>query len=459
MARDPLVFERRSTLPCSAEAAYRWHASSGALERLTPPWEGIELVSRRGGFADGAETVLRVPVGPVRRRWLARHRDHIPGRQFVDEQIEGPFASWVHTHRFIPRGADACDLEDRVEFEPPLGLPGRVFGEPFIRRTLERVFSYRHHVTHDDLLAHARLSGRPPLTIAITGATGLLGTNLAALLTTGGHRVVRVVRHPTSDHDLRWDPATGRIDAEGLEGVDAVVHLAGESIAGGRWTRAAKQRVRDSRVRGTRLLAETLARLGRRPAVLVSASAIGYYGDRGDALLDEQSGSGGGFLGEVCTAWEAATAPAWDAGIRVVNLRIGIVLTPAAGALAKMLPPFRLGLGGRLGSGKQWMSWISLDDTIGAIHHAIVSPALQGPVNAVAPEPVTNAEFTRTLARVLHRPALMPVPAAGLRLALGEMADTLLLASCRVVPAKLQASGYHFRHPTLESALRHLLGR
>jgi uncharacterized protein (TIGR01777 family) len=459
MSRDPLVYERHSLLPCSAEAAYQWHARSGALERLTPPWNRVEVVSRRGGFSNGAETVLRVPVGPIHRHWLARHRDHIPGRQFVDEQIAGPFTHWVHTHRFVPRSTDSCELEDRVEFEPPLGAPGRVFGESFIRRTLERVFRYRHDVTYDDISAHARFASFRPLTVAITGGTGMLGTNLRAFLTAGGHTVIQMVRRPRSDDDLRWDPASGKIDGEGLEGVDAVVHLAGENIAGARWTPSVKQRIRESRVRGTRLLAETLARLKRRPAVLVSASAIGYYGDRGDALLDEQSGCSGGFLGDVCAAWEASTAPAWDAGIRVVNLRIGIVLTPAGGALAKLLPPFRLGLGGRLGSGKQWMAWISQDDTIGAMHHAILSSTLQGPVNAVAPEPVTNKEFTRVLARVLHRPALFPVPAAVLRLVLGEMADALVLASARVVPTKLEVSGYRFRHRTLEAALRHLLGR
>jgi len=257
---------------------------------------------------------------------------------------------------------------------------------------------------------------------------------------------------------VRWDPARGMLDAAGLEGVDTVVHLAGENV-GRRWTAARRREIVESRVRGTRLLAESCARLTTKPEVLVSASAIGIYGVRGDEWLEESSATGDDFLAEVGRAWEDATAPARDAGIRVVHLRIGIVLNPAGGALAKMLLPFQLGVGGRLGSGRQWMSWISREDLVGAIHHALQTPSLQGPVNAVAPAPVTNAEFTRTLARVLRRPALAPVPAVALRALFGEMAQGTVLASQRVRPTVLEASGFRFAHPTLAQALRFELGR
>ncbi len=297
--------------------------------------------------------------------------------------------------------------------------------------------------------------------VLVTGASGLVGSALVPFLTTGGHRVTRLVRSQPrpSVAEMQWDPAAGIQDLTSLEGMDAVVHLAGENIASGRWTVARKARIRDSRVTGTRTLCEALARLSQPPKVLVSASAIGYYGDRGAEALWENSAFGTGFLPEVCRVWEEATQPAVQTGIRVVLLRIGIVLSPTGGALAKLLLPFKLGLGGILGSGKQYMSWIALDDVVGAVNHALVTDTLRGPVNAVAPFPVTNGEFTRTLGRVLGRPTVFPVPAFAARLAFGEMADELLLASTRVEPKRLLATQYTFRCPELDGALRHVLGR
>jgi uncharacterized protein len=297
--------------------------------------------------------------------------------------------------------------------------------------------------------------------ILVSGSTGLIGSAVVPSLATGGHAVVRLVRtgSPAAADRIAWDPATDTIDAAKVEGFDAVVHLAGESIAASRWTPEQKVRLRESRVKGTRLLAETLARLATPPRVLVCASAVGYYGNRGDELLNEESAPGPDFLSRVCRDWEAATEPATQKGIRVVNLRFGMVLSPAGGALGKMLTPFRLGVGGVIGSGRQYMSWIALDDVVGAIHHSLVTDTLRGPVNAVAPRPATNREFTKTLGRVLSRPTLFPMPAFAVRAAFGEMADALLLAGQRVEPARLVASGYEFRFPELEGALRYVLGR
>jgi uncharacterized protein (TIGR01777 family) len=295
--------------------------------------------------------------------------------------------------------------------------------------------------------------------IAVTGSRGLVGTALVPLLTKGEHRVTRVVRDRPEDGDISWDPSLKSFDAASLDGVDGVVHLAGENIASGRWNAEVKRRIRDSRVNGTQILCEALGAMSSPPKVLVSASAIGFYGDRGDELLDEQSASGQGFLAEVAREWEDATKPASEAGIRVVHLRFGVILSPNGGALAKMLTPFKLGGGGRVGSGKQYWSWISIDDAAGAIVHSLNSESLNGPVNAVAPNPVTNLEFTKTLGRVLRRPTIMPMPAFAARLALGEMADELLLASTRVAPNRLTEDGYSFLHPTLEQALRHVLGK
>jgi len=297
--------------------------------------------------------------------------------------------------------------------------------------------------------------------VLVTGASGLIGTALLPLLTTGGHTAVPLARkdRPAAGLGAWWDPATGEVSTEALRGASAVVHLAGENIAGGRWTDARKAAIRESRVAGTRKLAEALAKSGARPPVFVCASAIGFYGDRGDAPLDEDDPPGEGFLSEVCRGWEAASEPLAAAGTRVVHLRFGIVLSPSGGALAKMLTPFKLGAGGVIGSGTQYMSWIAIDDLVGSIRHALVTDSLSGPVNVTAPNPVTNREFTRTLGRVLGRPTIAPLPAFAARLAFGEMADALLLSSTRVEPRKLLATRYTFRHPDLEEALRHLLGR
>ena len=299
--------------------------------------------------------------------------------------------------------------------------------------------------------------------VAVTGATGLIGSALVPFLRSSGHEAAPLRRAPANqygvDDDPSWDPDTGALSAGALDGVDAVVHLAGENIAGGRWTVDRKARIRDSRIDGTRRLAEALAALPQPPQTLVAASAIGFYGDRGNEELDESSEPGTGFLPAVCQAWEAAAAPAREAGIRVVHLRTGIVLTPAGGALAQMLFPFRMGAGGVIGSGRQYMSWVALDDVLGGILHALCTDGLTGPVNMVAPSPVTNAEFTKTLGRVLRRPTILPLPAFGARLAFGEMADALLLASSRVHPARLRDGGFVFGYPGLEDALRHVLGR
>jgi uncharacterized protein (TIGR01777 family) len=297
--------------------------------------------------------------------------------------------------------------------------------------------------------------------VLVTGASGLVGSALVPFLTTAGHQVIRLVRSQPRPGagEVRWDPAGGNTDTAGFEGADAVVHLAGENIAKGRWTPEQKARIRDSRVTGTRVLCEVLARLSHPPKVLVSASAIGYYGDRGAEVLQEESAPGAGFLPEVCRAWEEATTPAVQKGIRVVPVRFGLVLSPAGGALAKMLAPFKLGVGGVIGSGEQYMSWVTLDDVVGAIAHTLVTEELRGPVNVVAPQAVTNQDFTKTLGRVLGRPTLLPLPTFAARLAFGEMADALLLASARVEPKRLLATGYQFRHTDLESALRYLLGK
>jgi hypothetical protein len=295
--------------------------------------------------------------------------------------------------------------------------------------------------------------------VLLSGSSGFIGHEVIGRLEGRDHSVVRLVRGTPMAGDISWDPAGGRLAHQDLDGIDAVVHLAGENIAGGRWTAARKERIRTSRVAGTSLLAGTMARAAKPPSVLVCASAIGYYGDRGAEILDEESAPGRGFLAEVCREWEAACEPARKRGLRVVHLRIGIVLGKGGGALASMLTPFRLGVGGRIGEGRQYWSWVTLDDVSRAVRHAIETESVGGPVNVVAPGAVTNTEFTRALGRVLGRPTLLPMPAFAARLALGEMADALLLASTRVEPRRLVASGFVFQHREIEGALRDVLGR
>ena len=295
--------------------------------------------------------------------------------------------------------------------------------------------------------------------ILISGSHGLVGKALGNSLVEDGHEVIRLVRkgHTLNQPEVEWHPDQGRIDAQRLEGLDAVFHLAGESIASGRWTDEKKRAIRESRTKGTSLLSETIAQLSQPPTVFVSASAIGYYGNRGDEELTEQSGPGNDFLSSVCVEWEASTRAAAEKGIRTVLARFGIILDRNGGALAKMLTPFRMGIGGRVGDGRQWMSWIALDDVVNALKFLLLDSAVHGPVNIVAPNPVTNAEFTKTLGRVLSRPTFFPMPAFGARLAFGELADALLLSSQKVDPAVLKDRGFAPYWPRLEPALQHLL--
>ncbi|QDU31069.1 Epimerase family protein [Anatilimnocola aggregata] len=460
------TFERRSQLPVSAAEAYAWHLRPGAFERLSPPWETVKVLKREGTIETGGTVQIAVPVGPLSIRWLAKHHDFLPGQEFHDTQVTGPFAKWEHTHRFEAQSGGESTLLDHIEYKLPAGGVGNLVAGNSIRHKLERMFAYRHRVTLADIQAHARYAERDRMHIAITGASGLVGSALAAFLSTGGHRVTKLNRSRSNKQSqddglaaAAWNAETGAIDIPVDDFPEVVVHLAGENIAGSRWNAKVKDRIKQSRVGPTRQLCEKLATAPRKPSVLICASAIGYYGDRGEEVLTEESAPGEGFLADVCREWEAATQPAVDAGIRVVNARFGMIVTTAGGALAKMLTPFKLGGGGIVGSGKQYWSWITLDDVIGAIHHSIMAESLRGPVNVVAPETLNNHDFTKVLGQVLHRPTIMPLPAFAARLMLGEMADELLLASARVVPAKLEATQYPFRFPTLAAGLRHVLGK
>lgn len=451
-----LVVERTTRIESPVDVVWQWHTRPGAFERLTPPWEETRVLQRTGGIENGARVVLQLKLGPVWLRWVALHRDVVPGRRFVDVQEEGPFSSWVHEHEMTADGAGATLMRDCITCVPPLGGAGALIGGPMLREKLERMLRYRHATLAADLAAH---EGVPPKRFVVAGATGMIGSALVPFLTTGGHQVTRLVRSNPGPGDSLWDPARGTIDASVLAGADAVINLAGANVAGGRWTSERKQELIDSRVRPAGLLAHAVARATPQPPVLVAVSATGVYGDRGDEPLGDEAAPGAGFFPSLVQAWEGATAQATSAGVRVAHPRFGIVLSPAGGALHKLLPPFLAGVGGPVGGGRQWFGWASIDDAIGMLYLAANNDRVRGAFNAVAPAPARNADLARALGRVLERPAILPLPAAALKLVFGEMAEATLLASTRVLPELLQEYRYRHRHGQLEAALRHVLGR
>jgi uncharacterized protein len=445
--------EYSSVIARPRDEVFAWHTRPGAIQRLIPPWQPMSAVRETSSLADG-RAVLGLPGG---LRWVARHdpAGFDPPDRFTDELVTdgvrswptGVVTRWRHVHEFDDRGDGTTVVRDLVDTPVPAAL-------------LRSTFVYRHRQLADDLAAHedASAHGATAMTIAVTGASGLVGTALCALLTTGGHRVIRLVRGRAHGADQRqWDP--GQPGAGLLDGVDAVVHLAGSSIAG-RFTASHKAAIRGSRIGPTARLAEVAARTDDGPKVFVSASAIGFYGyDRGDEQLSEDSDAGSGFLAEVVRDWEADCSPAAAAGLRVVQVRTGIVQAARGGTLRLLRPLFAAGLGGRLGSGRQWLSWVGIDDLTDIYYRALYDTSIVGPVNAVGPQPVRNVDYTAALAKALHRPALLPVPSIGPRLLLGAQGvRELAEADQRVLPTRLLQAGHRFRHNTIDDALAHQLG-
>jgi uncharacterized protein (TIGR01777 family) len=455
-------------MPAPRAALFAYHANEGAFERLAPPWERIEVVRSSGGIRDGGALLMRIRKGPVAIPWEALHFGYIEGERFCDEQVRGPFARWVHTHSFEPAEvSDRSTLQDHVEWAVPGGAIGNAIGGGIAARQLDRMFAFRHLRTARDLLRHQSHAARGTLRIVVTGASGSIGSALVPYLTSAGHEVTRLVRREPVNGDERfvgreayWDPAAGVIAQDAIDGCDAVIHLAGEAITG-RWTAAKMRRIEQSRVNGTRLIAEAIARsmhADRKSRMLLSASAVGFYGSRPGVDLDESEGAGSDFRAKVCRAWESAAEPARDAGARVVTMRIGLVIGARTPFMRPLLPVWRVGLGGSFGDGRQCWPWIGLDDLLGAVEFLLHRDDVNGPVNLTAPASTTNREFARTLARVLKRPALGFYPAWALRAIFGRLADEALLSDQRVIPGALERAGFVFLTPTLEACLRWELG-
>lgn len=441
-----------------------WHERPGAVVRLTPPGLGGVEDPAAGGLRVGRVVSARLGPSklpdPVRPRWVLRHREHdveADAGWFVDQQIHGPWRDWRHEHRFAADDHGTL-VHDAVDLELPRRLES-IAGP--VESQVRRLLAFRDRQLREDLHFHARFADTPRRTIAITGSSGLIGTQLAALLETGGHTVRRVVREESvGPGEISWDPQAGTLDPADLEGVDVVVNLAGRSIAT-RWTDGVRHEIRSSRIHGTTLIARTLAGMSDGPTALVQASAIGFYGPRRPGeLLTEADPGGEGILADLVRDWEHAARAAREAGIRTAFLRTGLALSDGGGPLLPQLPMFLAGVGGRLTDPDAMTSWITLDDVVRAFAHAALTADVDGPINAVGPQPVSAREFARTLGAVLHRPSLVPVPGFGPRLLLGaDAADELVRTDQNVSDARLGASGYEATHRTLETALRHVLRR
>lgn len=462
------TFERVTDVDRSAADLFSYHAASGAFERLSPPWDDVEIVEPLRRLADGEVAIFKVGVGPAKLRWVARHEHVRDGHDggvagFDDVMVSGPASSWRHEHRFEPIGDGRARLRDRITWTAPPG-GGLVVGP-----LLERMFRFRHRRTVDDLALDTALRALPDgsrrRVVGVTGSTGLIGRELTSLLRVLGHEVRPFVRvadatavSSSRPGSVSWHPQSGAIDVAAAAGLDAVVHLAGESIADGRLDDEKQARLRRQRVDQTQALWRSLLALARPPGVLVGAAAVGIYGERGDAILDEESPAGHGPLSDFCAAWEQAVLTASTTTTRAVALRIGIVQSPRGGALGRVLPLFKAGLGGPLGDGRAFVPWIGVDDMADVILRAIVDGRVAGVVNATAPVPVSQRDYARALGAALGRPALLPVPRFALKAVLGRDLGEHVVESMRVVPRALLSVGHRFRHASVDDAFAHLLG-
>lgn len=454
------IFEKTSRINAPVADAFQWHARLGAIERYSPPWDPIKVIRRTGGIEKDAEVVIRMKAGPVPYRWHARHTDYAENRMFRDRQLRGPFSEWIHTHEFEPDGDNACYVTDHIEYRLLPHPFRKSFSYKLIENQLAPIFEYRHRTLKHDMRVQMGYENRRSLTILVSGASGLIGSGLIPFLTTAGHKVLRLVRYqPSSSDEIFWDPENYQIDSNRLEGIDCLIHLAGENIGDGRWTEKKKDRILSSRLKGTRLLAETISKMKKPPESFLSASAIGFYGDGGDKELTEAGQSGNDFISEVCRKWEQTATIAQNSGIRTVMLRIGVIFDPRGGALEKSLLASKFGLNAGISPGNQYVSWIGLNDTIDAIYHAIFTNELEGPLNIVSPNPVTSDTLSDRLAAVAGGKLKFNIPRTAIKLALGQKGEEVLLSSVRVLPEKLVNSNFDFRYDQLTQLFNHVLGK
>ncbi|MDC1420238.1 TIGR01777 family oxidoreductase [Euryarchaeota archaeon] len=465
----PTNYKHETVVNADIDTTFAWFEHEGSFRRLMPPWEVAQEVRADDSLEVGSQRVFKFPApgAPfINLTWVAEHTGYDKPNYFADTMVKGPFWKWDHDH-YLKEENGVTTVVDDVTYSVPFGplgmLVDKVLGGSLVTGRISSMFKAREFRLKRDLDNHAKFLDMPRKKILVVGSSGLIGTQLVAFLDTGNHEVWRLVRRvaDSNKNEISWNPDKGEINAKELEGFDVVIHLGGVGIGDKRWSKKRKAAIRDSRVNSTELLSKTLASLEDKPDLFMMASAIGYYGNRGDEELDESSTSGedGYFLTDVCKAWENSANPAKDAGIRTVHMRTGIVISAVGGALGKMLLPAKMGGGGPIGSGKQWMSWISMDDQIYSMYHLMMSEGVSGEYNLTAPNPVRQKQFAKDLGRVLRRPAFAPLPGFMMKIMFGEMGARLTLDSLRVLPKNLQESGYEFIHTDLQSALSDSLGK
>lgn len=452
------IFKYKTEIKSDVHTAFEWHEREGALQRLTPPWEKVELVEKSDGIDIGAKCTLNVGTGFFSIPWQAEHIEYYKDRHFKDRQNKGPFSLWEHSHDFSQNN-DITTIDDTVEYRLPMHFISKFIAGGMIKKKLLKMFRCRSSVSKNDIEIISEYKPEPK-TIVVSGSSGVVGSALIPYLQTQGHKIIRLVRNEKQlcIGDVCWNPNAGIVEDQ-FEDADVVIHLTGEPIGDARWTEEKKLSIIDSRVKSTSLLAKTIASMNKPPKLLICASAIGYYGDRGEEELTEESGAGNDFISEVCSSWEQSAKPAEDAGVRVVYLRIGVALSPAGGALERTYKSSMLGMGSVLGSGEQYLSWVAMDDVLYSMTHIMETDSLRGPVNLTSPNPVKWKEYADTLAGVFGMPRFLKVPEWLIKAVYGQMGREVLLASAKVYPKKLLESGFTFRYPLLKDTLNHLLGR
>jgi len=459
------LFAHQAKFSANKQEIWDWYNSDGAFRRIMPEWEGIKPINA-GRLVDGDETIFKVKLGPFRQKWVARHHSVVNGESFADRMIKGPFGAWNHDHKFQSESNGTTSVIDNVEYRLPFHIfTGWSAGLTVLPR-MKQMFEFRSVRVANDLKQIQLTSELPRQRILVSGSTGMIGLQLCAFFEAAGHDVHRLLRPSTklptdvdSSKVVVWDDLTGEILEGDMNGFDTIIHLAGAGIGDKRWSKKRLKLIRDSRIIPTKNLSKIVAGLDQPPKKVLCSSAIGYYGNRGTEILDENSPSSDDMLAELCRDWENASNAAKDAGINVIHLRTGIVISPLGGALAKLLFPAKMGAGGPVGGGKQMQSWISLDDEIYAIHHLMMKEDSKGVYNLTAPNPVSQKQFAKTLGKVLRRPAFAPLPGFVIKLLFGKMGQKLVLEGQDVRPTRLLDSGYEFTHPELESCLRSCLGK
>jgi len=459
------IFSHQAQFNANKKEIWNWYNSDGAFRRIMPEWEGIQPMNA-GRLVDGDETVFKVKLGPFRQKWVARHHSVVSGESFADRMIKGPFGAWNHNHEFQTEPNGVTSVIDNVEYKLPLHiLTGWSAGFTVLPR-MKQMFEFRSVRVANDLKQIQATADLPRQRILVSGSTGMIGLQLCAFLEAAGHDVHRLLRSSTklpTDVDstkiVRWNDVSGEILEGNMNGFDSIIHLAGAGIGDKRWSKKRLKLIRDSRIIPTQNLAKIVSTLDQPPKKILCSSAIGFYGNRGTEVLDESSTTGSDFLADLCAEWENASDVAKDAGINVIHLRTGIVMSPLGGALAKLLLPAKMGAGGPVGGGKQMQSWISLDDEIYAIHHLMMKEDSTGPYNLTAPNPVSQKKFAKTLGKVLRRPAFAPLPGFVIKLLFGQMGKKLVLEGQDVRPKRLLESGFEFTHSELETCLRSCLGK